>query len=141
MMLWLLLFRLLIRKNLTVWILLWRLVSLVKTPQIDSIYDKYIKLGHELKDSEIIKKLLCRINSLEEQGKMLSASRSEDALPFIFLDGSSGMGKTQTAFTLMWRGDLKVHYLVCTVPKGAETATPQQVIYNRIYLCLVSKCG
>ena len=62
---------------------------------------------------------------------MLCASRSEDALPFIFLDGSSGMGKTQTAFTLMCRDDLKVHYLVCTVSKDDETDTTQQVIYRR----------
>ena len=73
--------------------------------------------------------LLNRINSLDNHGKELSKVGSKEALPFIFLDGSSGMGKTQTAFTLMCIEDLKVHYFVCS--KSNDNDSTEQNIYKR----------
>lgn len=69
--------------------------------------------GSKLKDSEIVRDVVDIIQLLDGQGKELSKQKSEIPIPFMFLDGSSGMGKTQMAFTLMSREDLRVHYLVC----------------------------
>jgi len=85
-----------------------------------------MQIGAQLKDSQIVENLVDKIRRLDCQGKDLRLESSNDILPFMFLEGSSGMGKTQMAFTLMNRRDLKVHYLVCT-----NLGPTSQTIYKR----------
>jgi hypothetical protein len=60
--------------------------------------------------------------------ELLKEMKDESSMaPFIFIDNSSGMGKTQMAFNLMERSEndnsqRPVHYLLCTVPNKASQA-------------------
>ena len=87
-----------------------------------------MEIGSRLTEAEIVRKLVDKIISLDNYGKELRGNRdTRKAMPFIFLDGSSGIGKTQMAFTLMCRKELKVHYLVCSSSQN----NVGQAIYKR----------
>jgi predicted ATP-dependent serine protease len=58
----------------------------------DTILNKYKEIAHHIKDTKEIKEIE-RIMDVVVSSKALT-------VPFIFLGGSSGMGKTQTALTI-----------------------------------------
>ena len=85
-----------------------------------------MRIGAQLRDCEIVGKLVENIGYLDRLGKELTKNNSTEPIPFMFLDGSSGMGKTQMAFTLMSREDLRVHYFVCS-----NLGDHEQMIYKK----------
>lgn len=76
-----------------------------------------------------VKGLIRKIDNISQKSQKFISSpsviESTDMVPFIFLDGSSGMGKTQTAFTLMNSG-YTVHFLL-----GSVTGESSQTIYKK----------
>ena len=85
-----------------------------------------MRIGSQLRDSTIVRNLVKKIGFLNDEGEKLTEIDSREPIPFMFLDGSSGMGKTQMAFTLMSREEFRVHYFVCS-----QTGQTAQPIYKR----------
>lgn len=73
--------------------------------------------GELLRCHPQVQEVIQEIDYISEKAQNLMKSSLEvdqkEMVPFIFLNGTSGMGKTQMAFTLMKSG-YTVHYLFCT---------------------------
>ena len=74
--------------------------------QKTSHFDQYLATGEKLKSHPIVCELLDLVKKVE------NARSSELYIPFIFIDGSSGVGKTQMAFNLMAAGR-DVQFIPC----------------------------
>lgn len=73
------------------------------SPNTKVSFDMYSSIASILKDSADVNNLVNQIKTLQ----------GVSGTPFIVLENSSGTGKTQMAFNLMARKDLKVLYVPC----------------------------
>lgn len=94
-------------------------ISLEHSEELDREWNEYFKRGEYLADHQDD-----RLKALLKEIETLQGSKSE-MIPFIYLDGSSGVGKTQMAITLE-AVNHRVFYIPCS-PVG----TNSQLIYRR----------
>ena len=87
-----------------------------------------MKIGSQLVKDENTQNLVNGIKIWDD--KRTYYFESDYNFPFIFLHGSSGMGKTQMAFTLMNRKDLIVYYFVCS--NLGKTENPIHKRYHKM---------
>ena len=97
-------------------------------------YDHYMSVGKGLKDSSIVQDLVARIKEIQE-----SKPSDIHQIPFLFIDGSSGLGKTQAAFSLMAAG-IDVRF----IPSDKVVDQSQSIYkcfqsYSDLFLDCVSK--
>ncbi|EGZ29156.1 hypothetical protein PHYSODRAFT_294437 [Phytophthora sojae] len=67
----------------------------------------YQSTAARLKDTDEVTQVVEAVATVQQS--------PEEQIPFIVLESSSGMGKTQMAFNLMARDDIDVFYIVCDV--------------------------
>jgi hypothetical protein len=82
-------------------------------------FQKYLSLGNKLKAVTEVGELLYIIKAIEDKYPLDWSADPDDYMPFIYIDGSSGLGKTQMAFNLMAAlGQRKpVHYVLASEVK------------------------
>ncbi|TMW57174.1 hypothetical protein Poli38472_003099 [Pythium oligandrum] len=109
---------------------LWRISEGDEAQSLTKVYRSAAEM---LKHSDDIKSILRLIDAV-------ASTPDDEAKPFIALESSFGLGKTQTAFTLMGCDDLDVFYIVTQKPFEGRwdkpvyraTATCATVYYHRI---------
>jgi hypothetical protein len=87
----------------------------------DDVYCKYDRLGQLLCQMEQVQALLSKIAAIEDKYPLKDWHRRPD-MPFIYLEGSSGLGKTQMAFNLSATGRV-VHFVTAV----DLSETPQSI--------------
>ncbi|ORY23452.1 hypothetical protein BCR33DRAFT_728062 [Rhizoclosmatium globosum] len=96
------------------------IISDLMEPVNNPEYQAYCSRGSSLASHKTMIALVHQINRIYAQFE----SSDKNSIPFVVLETSSGIGKTQTAFTLM--STFKVAYVAC-IP---SSDTSQQKIYS-----------
>jgi hypothetical protein len=100
-------------------------IKLLNTGELAGCYNHYQNIGQALETKEMVRCVSDELLSFANKNV-----RSENSKPFVFVEDSSGTGKTQLAFALMSalsKKHIKTLYLLCT-PIGDNS----QQIY-RVY--------
>ncbi|EFX60272.1 hypothetical protein DAPPUDRAFT_124754, partial [Daphnia pulex] len=76
-------------------------------------FQRYAKIGQDIADDPAIDAILAAVNKVRD-------GEASATPPFVFVDGSSGVGKTQAAFALRARGQLVHHLLLSKVGDDSQ---------------------
>jgi hypothetical protein len=76
-------------------------------------FQRYAKIGQDIANDPAIDAILAAVNKVRD-------GEASATPPFVFVDGSSGVGKTQAAFALRARGQLVHHLLLSKVGDDSQ---------------------